>query len=82
MLQSCMACRTWSDGEDIYDPGDQNLDPSLARTPEGGGQRFMQPNDRPAGGGEPSSQAFRASRMLVEIRAPNSAIRYGCEAVI
>jgi hypothetical protein len=25
----------------------------------------MHPSDRPAGGGEPSSQAFRASRMLV-----------------
>ena len=25
----------------------------------------MNPSDRPAGGGEPSSQAFRASRMLV-----------------
>jgi hypothetical protein len=27
----------------------------------------MHPSDRPAGGGEPSSQAFRASRMLVEM---------------
>ena len=27
----------------------------------------MHPSDRLAGGGEPSSQAFRASRMLVEM---------------
>ena len=47
-----------------------NLDPSLVhtyRTSGGGGQRFMHPSDRPAGGGEPSSQCFRASRMLVEM---------------
>jgi hypothetical protein len=44
-----------------------NLDPALVhtyRTSGGGGQRFMHPSDRPAGGGEPSSQAFRTSRML------------------
>jgi hypothetical protein len=33
----------------------------------GGGQRFMHPSDRRAGGGEPSSQAFRASRILVKM---------------
>ena len=37
------------------------LDHSLVhtyRTLGGGGQRFMNPSDRPAGGGEPSSQLF------------------------
>ena len=49
-----------------------NLDPSLVHTYRtscsgGGGQRFMHPSDRLAGGGEPSSQAFRTGRMLVEM---------------
>ena len=38
---------------------------SVSRTSGGGGQRFMHLSDRPAGGGEPSSQAFCATRMLV-----------------
>jgi hypothetical protein len=42
-----------------------NLDPS--RTSGGRGQRFVHLSDRPAGGGEPSSQAFRVSRTLVEM---------------
>src|SRR5467141_2119193 len=47
-----------------------NLDPSLVhtyRTSGGGGRRFMHPSDSLAGGEKPSSQAFRASRMLVEM---------------
>ncbi len=41
------------------------LDPY--RTSGGRGQRLVHLSDRPAGGGEPSSQAFRVSRTLVEI---------------
>ena len=50
-----------------------NLDPSLARTSGGGGpwtgwnHRIMHLSDRPAGRGGPSSQAFRTSRMLIEM---------------
>jgi hypothetical protein len=36
----------------------------------------MHPSDRPAGGGEPSSQAFRASRMLVEMPCVVFEFRY------
>jgi hypothetical protein len=47
-----------------------NLDPSLVhtyRTSGRHGQRFVHLSDLPAGGGEPWSQAFRVSRMLVEM---------------
>ena len=56
MLQSCI-CMTFR----IVVGQLSNLDPSLVYTYR---TWFMHPSNRPAGG-EPSSQAFRASRMLV-----------------
>jgi hypothetical protein len=56
------------DGEDIRAPGAHPDRPlSIPTGGEVDTDSCIRAIDRPAGRGEPSSQSFRASRMLVEI---------------